>query len=175
MVRMSHILTAATVAALLIGTASAANAQGQSQGVTAEQGMAAMRAMQAYAKNDGSDPSLAVLDRDGNIVLMLRGDNAAPHNLGLARRKAITANIFKMKSIDWRDRTKTAGTPEAAERNTPDAIPLGGGVPIMVGGEVVGAVGVSGTRGGQEGDTAAAQAAADAAAAAATGRPVAQN
>jgi uncharacterized protein GlcG (DUF336 family) len=44
----------------------------------------------------------------------------------------------------------------------------------MVGNEVIGAVGVSGTRGGQEGDTAGAQAGADAAAALAT-RPVAQN
>lgn len=160
-------------AALLIGAASAANAQSQS--LTYEQGVAAMQAMRDYAKNDGSDPSIAVLDKDNNVVLLLRGDNAAPHNLGLARRKAFTANTFKMPSIAWRDRTKTVGSPEAAERNTPDAVPLGGGYPITVGGEVVGAVGVSGTRGGQEGDTAAAKAAADAAAAAASGRPVAQN
>jgi uncharacterized protein GlcG (DUF336 family) len=67
------------------------------------------------------------------------------------------------------------GKPNADERNTPNAIPLGGGVPIMVGNDVVGAVGVSGTRGGQEGDTAGAQAGADAAAAAAAQRPLAQN
>jgi uncharacterized protein GlcG (DUF336 family) len=69
-----------------------------------------------------------------------------------------------MRSIDWRDRTKP-GTAQASERDTPKAIPLGGGVPIMVGNEVIGAVGVSGTKGGQEGDTAGAQAGADAAAA----------
>jgi glc operon protein GlcG len=170
---MPHLLSAAAVAGLIFGAATAA--QAQSQSLTYAQGVAAMQAVRDYAKNDGSDPSIAVLDKDGNIVLMLRGDNAAPHNLGLARRKAITSNMFKMPSIAWRDRTKTPGTPEATERNTPDAIPLGGGYPITVGGEVVGAVGVSGTRGGQEGDTAAAKAAADAAAAAATGKPVAQN
>ena len=174
MVRMSHILTAATAAALLIGASTAANAQSQSS-LTSEQAMAAMRAFQEMKSVQGTDPSLTVIDKDGNIVLMLRGDLASPHNLGLSRRKAITANLFKMKSIEWRDRTKTPGTPEALERNTPDAIPLGGGVPIMVGGEIVGAVGVSGARGGQIGDTEAAQAAADAAAAAAEGRPVAQN
>lgn len=173
MFRMSHILTAATAAALLIGASSAASAQTSS--LTSEQAMAALRAFQEMKAVQGTDPSLTVIDRDGNIVLMLRGDLASPHNLGLSRRKAVTANIFKMKSIDWRDRTKTPGTPEALERNTPDAIPLGGGVPIMVGGEIVGAVGVSGARGGQIGDTEAAQAAADAAAAAAAGRPVAQN
>ena len=161
---------ALTAAALLLG---ATAAQAETSSITSEQAMAALKAMQSYAKKDGSDPSLAVLDTDGNIVAMMAGNNSSPHNLGLARRKAFTANHFKMKSIEWRDRTIKPGTPEAMERNTPDAIPLGGGVPIVVGGQVVGAVGVSGTRGGQTGDTDAAQAAADAAAAAAAGKPVA--
>jgi uncharacterized protein GlcG (DUF336 family) len=141
--------------------------------LTAEAAMAAARAVQAYAKGDGSDPSTAVLDSDGNVVLLLKGNNAAPHNIGLAERKAFTANMFKMKSIEWRNATMP-GKDRASERQTPKAIPLGGGVPIMVGNEVVGAVGVSGTRGGQEGDTAGAQAGADAAAALVQ-RPVAQN
>jgi len=162
MFRISHILTAATATAMLLVTAPAF-AQGPT--LTAEQAMAALRAVQAYAKKDGSDPSTCVVDRDGNVVLLLKGNNAAPHNIGLAQRKAFTANMFKMKSIEWRDATKP-GTPRENERQTPNAIPLGGGVPIMIGNEVVGAVGVSGTRGGQEGDTAGAQAGADAAAAA---------
>jgi uncharacterized protein GlcG (DUF336 family) len=169
MVRMSYLLAAA----LLIGTAGAAQAQTSS--ISSEQAMAAMRAFQDMKKSQGTDPSLTVIDKEGNIVLMLRGDDAAPHNLGLSRRKAVTANMFKMPSIAWRDRTKTPGTPEATERNTADVVPLGGGYPITVGGEVVGAVGVSGARGGQEGDNAAAKAAAEAAEAAATGKPVAQN
>src|SRR5258705_8099581 len=160
MFRMSHIFTAAAAAAMLLATAPA-YAQAS---LTAEQAMAAALAVQAYAKKEGSDPSTAVVDRDGNVVLLLKGNNASPHNIGLAQRKAFTANQFKMKSIEWRDATKP-GTPRANERETPQAIPLGGGVPIMIGNEVVGAVGVSGTRGGQEGDTAGAQAGAEAAAA----------
>ena len=172
MSRMSLMLKTAAAAAVFMTATQAA--QAQSSSLTSEQAMAALRAVQAYAKNDGSDPSLAVIDRDGNTVLLLRGNGAAPHNIGLAERKAFTANNFKMKSIEWRDRTKP-GTPQASERDTPKAIPLGGGVPIMDGNEVIGAVGVSGTRGGQEGDTAGAQAGADAAAAARTPRPLAQN
>jgi uncharacterized protein GlcG (DUF336 family) len=159
MSRMSLMVNAAVAASLLAAATGAA--QAQSSTLTSEQAMAAMRAVQAYAKNDGSDPSMAVIDRDGNIVLELRGNHAAPHNIGLAERKAFTANKFKMKSIEWRDATR-AGTPRADERNTPKAVPLGGGVPVMLGNEVVGAVGVSGTRGGQEGDTAGAQAGVDA-------------
>jgi uncharacterized protein GlcG (DUF336 family) len=171
MSRIVSIFTAAAVSAVLL---SANAAQAQSSSLTSEQAMAALHAVQAYAKNDGSDPSLTVVDRDGNIVLMLKGNGAAPHNIGLSQRKALTANMFKMRSIDWRDRSMP-GKPQADERNTPNAIPLGGGVPIMVGNEVVGAVGVSGTKGGQEGDTAGAQAGADAAAAAIAQRPLAQN
>lgn len=172
MSRLSTIWKAAAAAALLSIANQSAHAQSSS--LTAAQAMAALQAVQAYAKNDGSDPSLAVIDRDGNTVLLLKGNGAAPHNIGLAQRKAFTANQFKMRSIDWRDRTMP-GKPNADERNTPNAVPLGGGVPIMVGNDVVGAVGVSGTRGGQEGDTAGAQAGADAAAAAAAQRPLAQN
>jgi len=168
MSRISHLVLAAAAAALLV--APAANAQTK---LTAEMAMAALKAVQAYAKNDGSDPSTTVVDSNGDVVLLLKGNNAAPHNIGLSERKAFTANMFKMKSIEWRDATMP-GKDRASERQTPKAIPLGGGVPIMVGNEVVGAVGVSGTRGGQEGDTAGAQAGADAAAQLAQ-RPVAQN
>jgi len=169
MFRMSRVLTAATASALLmIGTQSYAQTK-----LTAEMAMAAARAVQAYAEKDGSNPSTVVLDADGNIVLQLKGNNAAPHNIGLAERKAYTANLFKMKSIEWRDATMP-GKDRASERQMPKVVPLGGGVPIMVGNQVIGGVGVSGTRGGQEGDTAGAQAGADAAAALAQ-RPVAQN
>ena len=171
MFRISHFFQATAAAAVLFA---ASHANAQSNSLTAAQAMAAAMAVQDYAKKEGSDPSTAVLDRDGNVVLLLKGNNAAPHNIGLAQRKAFTANMFKMKSIEWRDATKT-GTSRASERETPNAIPLGGGVPIMVGNEIVGAVGVSGTKGGQEGDTAGAQAGADAAAAVAASRPVAQN
>ena len=59
---MSHkslMLKAAVAAAALMIAPQAA--QAQSSGLTSEQAMAALRAVQAYAKNDGSDPSLAML------------------------------------------------------------------------------------------------------------------
>ena len=171
MFRTSHLIGAAAIAALV---SAALPAHAQTAAVTSEQAMAAMRAMLAYAKNDGSDPSMAVVDRDGNVILLLQGNNASPHNIGLAERKAFTANKYSMPSIEWRDKTK-AGQPDADQRKEDKVIPLGGGYPIKVGNEVVGAVGVSGTRGGQEGDTAAAKAAAEAAAEKAPAPKTAQN
>jgi uncharacterized protein GlcG (DUF336 family) len=161
MVRTSQMLKAPAVAAFLMAAVSAAHAQ--SAVVNAEQAMAAVHAVQNYAKKDGSNPSIAILDRDGRVVLLLRGDHASPHNIGLAERKAYTSMTFKMPSIEWRDKSKP-GTPDADQRSMPRVIPLGGGYPITVGNDVIGAIGVSGTRGGQEGDTAAAKAGADAAA-----------
>jgi len=162
MSKIFNTMTAAGIAAALCISATAASAQTQS--VNFEQAMAAMKAALAYSKKDGSDVSVAVVDRDGKPVLLLRGNTAAPHNLGLAEHKAYTANMFKMTTLAWRDKSMP-GQPDAGQRDMPGVVPLGGGVPIMVGGEVIGAVGASGTRGGQEGDTACAQAAADAAAA----------
>lgn len=157
---LSNSVKAIAVAVAL--TALASTAYAQSLSVNSEQAMAAVQAALKYSKKDGSDVSIAVVDREGKIVLLMRGNTAAPHNLDLARRKAYTANMFKMTSLAWRDKSMP-GQPEASERDMPDVIPLGGGAPIMVGGEVIGAVGASGTKGGQEGDTACAQAAADAA------------
>ena len=159
---MANGVKAAAIAAALSISASAACAQGMT--LTSEQAMAAMQAAMKFSQKEGSSVSVAVVDRDGKVMLLMRGNTAAPHNLGLARRKAYTANMFKMTTLAWRDKSMP-GQPEASERDMPDVIPLGGGVPIMVGGEVIGAVGASGTKGGQEGDTACAQAGADAAAA----------
>ncbi len=110
---LSNSVKAIAVAAAL--TASASTAYAQSLSVNSEQAMAAVQAALKYSKKDGSDVSIAVVDREGKIVLLMRGDTAAPHNLDLARRKAYTANMFKMTSLAWRDKSMP-GQPEASER-----------------------------------------------------------
>ena len=100
---ISTCMKTAALAAALSFSATAAFAQ--SSAVTSEQALAAMKAALEYAKKDGGDVSVVVVDREGKPVLMMRGNTAAPHNLGLAQRKAYTANMFKMTSLAWRDRT----------------------------------------------------------------------
>jgi uncharacterized protein GlcG (DUF336 family) len=69
---------------------------------------------------------------------------ANPHNAELARRKAYTSRTFGITTLEFRNRT--AGTSEfAGQRQLADVIPLGGGVPIRVGTELIGAVGLSGS------------------------------
>jgi uncharacterized protein GlcG (DUF336 family) len=91
--------------------------------------------------------SVAVVDRAGRLRVFLQGDMAMPHNIELARRKAYTALTFGRTSIDWAKRTETT---IPGQRALTDVIPLQGGVPIQIGKETIGAVGLSGAPNGGE-------------------------
>ena len=94
----------------------------------------------------GTNTSIAVVDRAGRVRLMVQGDNASPHNMELARRKAYTARTFRVASSEWAKRTENANP---GQRMLADVIPLGGGMPINAGEETIGGVGLSGAVGGQ--------------------------
>jgi len=83
------------------------------------------------------------VDRAGDLKLLHRADSANPHNADLARRKAYTARTYNVASLEFAKRT--AGTSDlSGQRQLVDVIPLGGGLPIRVGTEVIGAIGLSG-------------------------------
>ena len=103
----------------------------------------------------GLNASVAVVDRAGRLRVFLQGDNANPHNIELARRKAYTARTFRTPSAEWAKRTETTNT---GQRMLADVIPLGGGMPINVGQDTIGGVGLSGAPGGQEKEEACARA-----------------
>ena len=91
----------------------------------------------------GVKTTVAVVDRTGRLRVFLQGDGASPHNLELARRKAYTALTFGRTSAEWAQRTGTE-TALAGQRMLTDVIPLAGGVPIKIGEETIGGVGLSG-------------------------------
>ena len=76
--------------------------------------------------------------------MLLRADTANPHNADLARRKAYTARTFKVPSMDVAKRTN-GPTELSGQRFLVDIIPLGGGIPINIGNDTIGAVGISGS------------------------------
>jgi uncharacterized protein GlcG (DUF336 family) len=107
-------------------------------------GLAIAMAALDQCEADGNSVSVAVLDHAGRVRVLLQSDSANPHNLELARRKAYTARTFGRTSAEWAKRT--IEVPElAAQRQLADVIALRGGVPIKVGNETIGAVGVSGS------------------------------
>jgi len=106
----------------------------------------------------GTTTSVAIVDRAGRLRVFLQGDNANPHNIELARRKAYTARTFRQPSAQWAKNTETQN---AGQRMLADVIPLGGGMPINASGDTIGGVGLSGAVGGQPKEEACAKAGID--------------
>lgn len=95
---------------------------------------------------DGRNAVAAVVDRGGNLVAVQRDDNVGPHNTLAAQRKAYTALSTKTATRLLAERARS--NPEAENLNTLDELLLlGGGVPLQVDGEVIGAIGVAGAGG----------------------------
>ncbi|MDA1184864.1 MAG: heme-binding protein [Acidobacteria bacterium] len=157
----SAILATVTVAtASLVMAALPAHAQTLTQqNISVAQAMAVVEGAIESCGRDGDlvTVTVAVVDRAGQPRVMVAADNSNPHNLDLARRKAYTALTFRRTSLNWVARTAD-GTPRAGQRQMVDVIALGGGVPIMIGDDPIGAVGVSGAPGGQPADDACAMA-----------------
>jgi uncharacterized protein GlcG (DUF336 family) len=84
-----------------------------------------------------------VVDRAGDVKILLRADTSNPHNADLARRKAYTARTFGISSLEFAKRTNGA-TEFSGQRFLAEVIPLGGGLPILLGSEKIGGLGVSG-------------------------------
>ena len=101
----------------------------------------------AACATNGHAVTATVVDRAGGVRAVQRADNAGPHTVDASRAKAYTSASA---------RNATLAMMEAAQKNPaaanlvdiPGFLLLGGGVPIRVGNEVVGAVGVGGAPGG---------------------------
>ncbi|WP_137726422.1 GlcG/HbpS family heme-binding protein [Prescottella subtropica] len=108
----------------------------------------AVEAALEAARRDGSRVSVAVVDARGHDLLVVRDDGAAWFTAGVARSKAATSALMGIPT------TAYAGLADAYpaladlidDQTRPTMTTLPGGLPVMVGGEVVGAIGVSGAQ-----------------------------
>lgn len=103
----------------------------------------------AKCRADGNHVSITVLDRDGLVKIAFRDDGAGPHTIVTSRRKAFTSVTFRQPSGQWAHRVLTEPA-IAGLKDTAGTIALGGGVPIKAGNDVIGAIGVSGSPGGDK-------------------------
>jgi len=99
-------------------------------------------------KGQGYRVTVAVVGRNGEIIAHLRGDDASPHTLENSQRKAFTARTFRVSSGEFAQRVKDTPTSGALWLSGISANQ--GGLPIKIGDEVIGAVGVSGAPGGDK-------------------------
>ena len=95
----------------------------------------------------GYGVSVVVVDRAGDTLVALRGDKAGPHTMENARRKAYTARTFRIPTSQYAEKYATNDPVVHQQVTLPNIIAIPGGLPIKVGDEIVGAVGVSGTPG----------------------------
>jgi glc operon protein GlcG len=99
-------------------------------------------AAEAEAKKNNWNVTIAILDDGGHLLHLVRMDGATPANAEIAVLKARTAALTRRPSKMWEDRI--AGG-RLAMLKMP-VLPVQGGLPIMVEGVCVGAVGVSGVQ-----------------------------
>ena len=86
--------------------------------------------------------AIAILDDGGHLLGFVRMDGATPANAQIAIEKARTAAVTRRSSGMWEERVKSG---RLGMLKMP-VLPVQGGVPIIAGGECVGAVGVSGVQ-----------------------------
>lgn len=106
---------------------------------------------------DGYRVSVTVVDRGGNVRAVLRQDGAGSHTIESSRKKAYTSASMKQTTAKLAGLIEKMPAVQGLQHMNEHMLLLGGGLPIEIGGEVVGGIGVGGAPGGHL-DVACAQA-----------------
>jgi glc operon protein GlcG len=133
----------------VVALAAAASAHGQTaptRGLTLEGARALVAAAEAKAKADGAAGAIAVVDAGGHLLALDRLDGTFPAAADVATGKARTAAMFRRPTKFFEDAVNQGRTAMTTVSVVTSFTPLQGGVPVVAGGEVVGAIGVSGAR-----------------------------
>jgi uncharacterized protein GlcG (DUF336 family) len=94
--------------------------------------------------------SVVVVDRAGDTMVAMRSDNAGPHTMENARRKAYTARSFRVSTAAYAKRLADNDPVVRQQVTLPSVIAIPGGLPVKVGDDVIGGVGLSGSPGVDE-------------------------
>ena len=140
------IIMAALVGAILPPTLSA-QAVAKKQQLTMDGAKQVADAVLTEAKRLNTTGVVAVVDDGGNLMYLARIDGSFAAGAMISYGKARTAALFKRPTAVFENIIKQGRTPMIALN---DFTPLQGGVPVEVGGEIVGAVGVSGAASAQQ-------------------------
>jgi glc operon protein GlcG len=109
--------------------------------ITLEQARAAIAAGEAESKKNGWNHVFAVVDGGGTLIAFEKADLAGNSSSEIAQAKARTSATFRVPTKAYQDRLSSG---ETFILGLPGVVPAAGGVPIVVGGKVIGAIGVSG-------------------------------
>ena len=144
---MRNTLKFSALALTLIATAASAQGVRTEKNISLELANQIASASVAACAANGHAVAATVVDRAGTIRAIQRADNAGPHTLASSQQKAYTSASAKNTTLAMMDGAQK--NPAAANLvYLPGFLLLGGGVPIKVGNETIGAVGIGGAPGG---------------------------
>lgn len=146
----------AVLVLVLAGTVLSAGELGTKRVLTLEVAKEIAAAAAAHANEHGWRVIITILDDGGNMIYLERLDGTPIGSIDIAVRKAKTAAIFEIPSRSFQDAVSNGSTQVLAADNI---MPMQGGLPLSAGGDVIGAIGVSGAKGDQDAEIAAAGAA----------------
>jgi uncharacterized protein GlcG (DUF336 family) len=155
-----QVVVMAGIVLLASGRGYAQDTGAENQGVVSQKSLSLplaktiAEATLAACKEKGYHTSVAVVDRAGQVLVILRDEQATAQTAEMARRKAYTARMFNMATSDFQKRTTDPNY--APQRDLTDILALGGGAPIKAGNETIGGVASAGST--QEQDDACAKA-----------------
>ena len=89
-----------------------------------------------------------MVGRNGEVIVQIRGDGTGPHTMENSFKKAFTSRTFRIPSGEMEDRLKK--NPQMGAQYLTGFTTGRGALPIMIGEEVIGAVGASGAPGGEK-------------------------
>jgi glc operon protein GlcG len=108
-----------------------------------------MQAAEAEATRNSWPMVIAIVDSTGHLVMLQRMEQAQYGSIEIAQLKAETALNFRRPTKTFEDAI-AAGGQGVRIVSMPNVLALEGGLPIIVDGNVVGAIGVSGMQSGQD-------------------------
>jgi len=109
--------------------------------ITLEQAKKVADAAEAEARKRNMNMAIAVVEPSGDLVYFRRMDGTQYASIKIAQEKAISAALFRRSSKDFLDRVAKGDLSPMSLRG---AVASAGGIPILVNGKIIGAIGVSG-------------------------------
>ena len=108
---------------------------------------ALMELIEYRAKQLSMSAVIAICTPEGNMLAVHAMDESFLLSFEVAMKKAYTAVALKMSTMELKELTKQGATFEGLEASMPQVIAIGGGIPLMIDGEIVGGLGISGGTG----------------------------
>ena len=141
--------TAVALAAASLTSVSGANAQLLAhKDLSLATALAIATAAADHCKAQGYHVSVAVVGREAQVIVQLRGDQSPPHSAENSYRRAYTALTYRQPSLNVEKRVRADPGDQLVHLR--QVMGAQGGLPIVVGGDTIGAVAVSGSPGGDK-------------------------